>query len=67
MDEDTVLVALVNPAAAVLSDSSTIAMTYDCLAGTSISDKDCLHRRRKTALSGVGAKATAIRKKLEGM
>ena len=67
MDEDTVLVALVNPAAAVLSDSSTMAITYDCLAGTSICDSECLHKRRKTALNGVGAKATAVRNTFDGM
>jgi len=39
-DDETVRVALVRPAAAVRSRSSTIDMTYDCLAGTSICDKD---------------------------
>src|SRR5512136_1321308 len=67
MDEETVRVVLVRPAAAMRSPSSTMAMTYDCRVGTSIWDRDCLHRSRPTAPTGVGARATPMRKTFDGM
>src|SRR5512136_1463144 len=66
MDEDTVRVVLVKPAAGVRSASSTMAMTYDWRVGTSIWERDWRQRSRATAVTGVGAKATAMRKTLDG-
>lgn len=56
----------VNPAAAVLSDSLTIAITYDCLGGTSIWERDCRQSSNATAVIGLGASATEARRTLEG-
>ena len=67
IEEEMVRAVLVIAAVDARSSGFMIALTYDCLVGTSICDIDCLRNRNITAYNKLGAKGTRTKKTLEGM
>src|SRR5689334_5686984 len=69
-DEDAAQPALratlVADAAKVRSSGLTTAAVYDCRVGTSISTRASRQSRSAAATGNVGAKGTAMRKRLDG-
>src|SRR6185503_1277606 len=57
----------VTPDATVRSDGCTTAITYDWRVGTSISTSPSRSRNRRAAIGKLGAYATVISRRLEGI